>query len=138
MDYETPYRDYAEVDERGLLNEDRRHAHRWFSVPGFLVLILLPVLILIKTPFSYLLGAMLAYLNCLLGGWAIIQFVKKGTMESLVAILFLPLLLVSWPLGSIYFAMFYPDFTYGLIHSNMPLLYGMERVQLCVLLFLAG
>ena len=105
-----------EVDEYGLLEgmDYRKYSIRWFSWPIILALLVTLAMILVRA-WAHMGTVLLAYLNCVIGTWAVMKFAKKGTLEALVPVLFLPLLIVAWPFASIYFAVFCPDVSYATI-----------------------
>jgi hypothetical protein len=139
MDNTESYYQEAVLDRRGLIDDSgpARGSYRWLSRPVIAVLLILPVLMVFKAQ-AYIAIVLLAYLNCVIGAWAVIVFAKKGRIDSLVPVIFLPLLIIGWPLGSIYFAMFFPEVSYGLGFRAVSYLSGNERIQFAVLLFLLG
>lgn len=110
---------------------------KWLSRLVFTGLLVLLAMVLLFTG-SHFAVCMTAYLNIMIGSLAVLYFVKRSTPETLVPALFLPLMLFSWPLGSIFFAIRFPDFSYGLMHTELPMLYRNFRVQQAVLCFLLG
>ena len=109
----------------------------WFSWPFLIMLFALPLLMVLRLQ-GEAWPALLAYINCVFGITAVILFARKARIDCAVPVLFLPLLVVAWPLASIYFAMFYPKMSYGLIHVSVKMLTGNDKMQLSVLLFLCG
>ncbi|MHC4757359.1 MAG: hypothetical protein ACYTE8_01755 [Planctomycetota bacterium] len=139
MDNTESYYEDAVLDSRGFIDDSgpARGSFRWFSRPVIAVLLILPVLMVFKAQ-AYIAIVLLAYLNCIIGAWAVIAFAKKGRVDSLIPVIFLPLLIIGWPLASIYFAMFFPEISYGLGFRAVSHLSGNERIQFAVLLFLLG
>ena len=113
------------------------HRVSWFSWPLLLGLGSVPILLAFKLEADAGL-AILAYVNCVIGVLTLILVAKKGRVEAAVPILFLPLLLAAWPAASLYFTMFYPEMSYGLIDRPVRMLAGNDKIQLAVLLFLSG
>lgn len=109
----------------------------WFTWPILLGLAAAPLVLAFKVEGDAF-PAVLGYTNCVIGAAALIFFARKGRIEAAIPLLFLPLLLVAWPLASLYFAVFYPDMSYGLMDRPVRMLFGNERVQGAVLLFLSG
>ena len=111
----------------------------WFTWPTLIPLVFLPGLILLATPGEYLAGAMLAYVNCLIGGCGVVHFVRQRTLGALIPVLMLTLLLLAWPVASIYFAIFDNDISYvlrsGTLITNLS---GNVRLQLVTLIFLVS
>jgi len=117
--------------------ETRETRTWWFSWPVLLGLLVFPLIMAFKLQ-GDLWPATLAYANCVIGFTAVVLCARKARVESFIPVFFLPLLIVAWPLASIYFSMFYPDMSYGLLEGSVRMLEGNEKIQLAVLLFLCG
>ena len=80
-------------------------------------------------------AAGLAAFNVLLLSSALFFWVTRGRVEHAVITLFLPGIMSSWPLASLYFALFEPDATYANMWGETEFLLHNERIQLVVLAF---
>lgn len=108
----------------------------WLSRPVLLVLIALPVGILMFTRGDRVVTALLAYVNCVISGWAIVHFARRQSIQMLVPILALTWTTLGFGLAYIYFAMFHPDLYYTTLHETRQHLAHGERVQLAFMLYL--
>ena len=59
-----------------------------------------------------MLGALIAYGNCLLAGYACLKFFKGQWLPGIVPTLFLPFTTLSWAFAPLGFAMFFPEHGY--------------------------
>jgi hypothetical protein len=110
----------------------------WFSWPVIIGLAALLFLMMFKAG-SYKGVVFSAYLNCIIGASAVIFFFKMNTLESRIPAFFLPLLIIAWPLASIYMAMYAPDTAYNLLTRKViPVLNDNLKLQISVFLFLLG
>jgi hypothetical protein len=83
-------------------------------------------------------GGALAALNIGLAVLIGIAALKKGFAQGLAALTFLPMLAVSWPLTTLYFAVVEPEARYSTVNSSVRCLDGAQWVQYVVLVFLLG
>ena len=88
---------------------------RWLSWPIGVFGIIAPLSIIIKVAPEHMLGALLAYGNCLIAGYACIKFFKDYWLPGAVPALFLPNTVLAWSLSPLYMAMFFPEHTYNLL-----------------------
>jgi hypothetical protein len=95
------------------------------------------LLLIVRTP-GETDAALLAYFNCVLGTWAIVFFARRVSVEALIPVLFLPMIIISWPLGSLYFAIFDPDMVYKTKWQVVRILDQNLRLQTASFLFLTG
>ena len=107
----------------------------WFVAPVTAGLAAILLLCIMRSP-NQVLAAIVAYINCVLGSVAIFHFARKNSPEAFIPVLSLFMLLISWPLSSLYFAIFAPEATYNLSFCTVDFLAGNLRVQMCVFLFL--
>jgi hypothetical protein len=114
----------------------RAERPRWLIGPLSVTLIVLAILIPLATARQHLLGAALAYVNLLIIGAAAVTFVRQGTLQGLIPVLFLTWFAAGWPLPTIYFATMYPGESYHPAADEREILFGAARVQAVALLFL--
>jgi len=110
---------------------------KWLLV-AFLLFV--PAVIFVSVKGSLIVICLLAWLNCVVIAFAVWRFVRKGTLAAMIPVVFLSYITVSWPISMIYFAIFYPEQAYP-VFSRMTYISFFDsgvKVQLCVLLFLAG
>ncbi len=109
---------------------------RWFTRPATIALSVIPFVILGLAPQDAWSAGLLAYANALIIGVAAIRFLKQGTLQGLIPVLFLLWLGVGWVLGTIYFAAFLPEMTYKTVNDERLMLHGNAGLQLKVFVFL--
>ncbi|MBN1765531.1 MAG: hypothetical protein JW860_09765 [Sedimentisphaerales bacterium] len=93
------------------------------------------VAILLTVPKEHKLGALLAFINCIIGSVAIYKMVCKQSLGCLIPAIFLGWKILGWCVAPIYFAIFMPDAGYG-IFTWTPYLAKDVKVQIIVLSFL--
>lgn len=135
------YEDYIEA-EPILLDDIGQSFHqtvyrllKWLLI---VFLIVTPVGIGVSVAAERIPMCLLAYVNCLFIGYGLRWFLRKNTLAALVPVLFIPILLLSWPVAIIYFAIFHPDIYYSTMTGDVSHFEAGVKVQLCVLLFLIG
>lgn len=118
--------------------ESTNYRMGWFSWPMIAGLAALLLLIMFKAgPHKGMVFS--AYLNCIIGVFAVLFFFRINTLESRIPAFFLPLLIIAWPLASIYMAMYAPDTAYHLLTGKViPFISDNLKLQNSVLLFLLG
>ncbi len=95
-----------------------RRLLRWLNWPVIVFGVLAPVGIVLSVRADHMLGALLAYVNCLIAGIAGIRFFRGQWIPGAVPLLFLPLTTMAWAFAPLFFAIFVPDFSY---HTNRTL-----------------
>ncbi|MFH1746078.1 MAG: hypothetical protein ABIG44_03425 [Planctomycetota bacterium] len=116
----------------------KRAKPRWLSLPVVVFGVLAPVGIGIQVQAEHLAGALLAYINCLITGYACMRFFKGHWLPGAIPLLFLPNTVISWCFAPLCFAMFFPDHTYGLMRpmGGNSALYRLAHYQLVTTMFL--
>ena len=123
--------DIAEVSTRNPYNW-----LKWLLL-GFMIFA--PAVIVFSVAVKHIPMCLLAYVNCLFIGYGLQWFLRKNTLAAMIPVLFIPILLLAWPVTTIYFAMFHPASAYYHIRSgDVSFFEAGVKVQLCVLLFLIG
>lgn len=110
---------------------------KWLIRPLWVLLGALPFVIGLLVPGALFLACLLAYINVLAIGWAMMQFAKQRSLQSVLHILYLTWLLASWPLATIYLSIAMPGSYYLTMHERRLHLQGVERVQIATMVFLA-
>jgi hypothetical protein len=87
---------------------------------------------------EYLGGALVAYLNCVIIIWAGLHFLKRDPVIGMLPAIAMPLFLFAWPASCLFFAIKQTPSGYGTIYNIYSHLQGFLRVQLAMLVFLAG
>lgn len=109
----------------------------WLAWPAALAMLGLLLMLVIRVP-EQADAAALALLNGILGTGAIVTFARRPSTEALVPVLFLPMVVVSWPLGSLYYMIFDPAMVYRTKWHVVRILDQNIRLQLCTFLFLVS
>ncbi|MCG8403892.1 MAG: hypothetical protein MI923_01715 [Phycisphaerales bacterium] len=130
---------YAEPAVAGIQdrNTGLRSSIAWLRRPLFVVIIILPLLIFYLVGREHLAGSMLAYLNCCIGISAFIYLASRQTIEAMVPLAILPVGIIAWPLGNIYWAIWNPmaEMTNRPFSYPLLLLQDNVRLQSAVLMF---
>lgn len=135
------YKDFVETE--GILLDDigqsfHQTVNRFLKWLLIVFLIVTPVAIGFSVATERIPMCLLAYVNCLFIGYGLQWFLRKNILVALVPVLFILILLLSWPVAIIYFAIFHPDIYYGTMTGHVSHFEAGVRLQLCVLLFLIG
>lgn len=97
---------------------------KWIIGIGLLTTI---ITIFIGVHSEHLVGVLLALINCLVVGTAIVKLANKRSLCSVLVIIFLLWPTIGWCLGTIYFAIFMP---------HTELLNGSAKLQAVILIFM--
>lgn len=89
-------------------------------------------------PAEHQLTVSLAVLNVLVGSGIVASTWGRGTLRFAVLAAILPGIVVSWPLTSIYLALFFPEAMYLNQRGEFPLLRDGYRLQVAVTVFLVA
>ena len=89
-----------------------RLSGRWLKWPVLVFGIITPASIIMTVGGENMLGALIAYGNCLLAGYACLKFFKGQWLPGIVPTLFLPFTTLSWAFAPLGFAMFFPEHGY--------------------------
>lgn len=130
--------DYSDATEAP--RSDSHGAIGWLGIPLLIAGVALPVMIFMTVDGEHLPGILVAYLNCVIIGCALVYLGSRRTIESMVPLIVLPLMMVAWPLSSIYYAVSgKTDAVIELMdRASLPFLQDNLRLQLVVLTFLLG
>jgi len=109
---------------------------KWLLVAFML---LMPGIIFVSVPTEYVYICLLAYLNFSIIVFFSWRFIRKGTLAAMIPVLSLSYAILAWPTPIILFGIFYPTQAYYSTLSGYHFMFEAGvKVQLCVLLFLAG
>lgn len=133
----APYRQAVNVRAIQAMVAQRAKP-RWLSRPVLVFGMLAPLGIAVFVRGEHMLGALLAYANCLIAGYACLKFFKGHWLPGAIPLLFLPNTIISWSFAPLCFAMFFPDHTYGLLRpmGGNSGLYRLAHYQFVVMVFL--
>ena len=122
---------------RALVAADVRAHTRWLKWPVIVFGLVGPVAIGAAVRDEHLLGAMLAYLNCLIAGYACVVFFRGQWLPGTIPLLFLPFTTLAWAFAPLYFAIFLPDHSYPLTGLRpLPYLYRFAHYEFVYMVFL--
>lgn len=93
---------------------------------------------LASAPADHLLAVALALLNCLLIGGMVLWLLAINPLKHALVLAFLPGVLLSWSITTLYFALAVPEATYDTMEDEVPFLLGAEKLQVVVLVFVAA
>ncbi len=83
-------------------------------------------------------AVVLAVLNCLIIAALILRLLVVSPLRHSLVLAFLPGILLSWPVTTIYFALVFPNATYDTMVDAVLFLVGADRLQIVVLVFIAA
>lgn len=128
--------DYTiDADNFDILQDADRY--RWAKLCIKISNLIIPVVIIIKTPFGLWPTAFAAYINYLLYGYFAIYFLKKGTLGSLIPMVAPIRVIVGDCIGVIFFSAFHPNGTYELLDGPISYLAGGVKYQAAIFLMLS-
>ena len=134
------YDEYAnEMSLEDIAEVSTRNPYNWLKwlLLGFMILA--PAAIAFSVSAELIAMCLLAYMNCLIIGFGVWRFLRKGTLAAMIPVLFVPYLLLAWPVATIYFAIFHPASAYYHVKGgDVSYFEAGVRVQLCVTLFITA
>jgi hypothetical protein len=142
MMYPYEYSNIPELAE-GYYAEDTLYyglgKNSWMKILISAIAALLPISFFFSVPQRHLGMCLLAYLNIVIILLAVWRFLRKRTLAATVPVLTMPYLLLSWPAGTLLFAILYPNHAFYItLDGHNSFFDAGIRLQLCVTLFLAG
>lgn len=85
------------------------HVPRWIRHVVWPAALVIPLGILLGAEARLWPSALLAYVNCLVYGFATVYFIRQGTLGHLIPVLSMIWLVLGSCLGVVYFSIFYPE-----------------------------
>jgi hypothetical protein len=122
-------------------SENSLHVTIWQRRSKFLLilyLLIMPIVIFLTVPTDLLMVSLLAYLNCFIIATMMRWLISKGTLPAMLPAIFLPMLLMCFPLPILYFTITSSEAYYGTLAGNMSFFAAGEKVQLSVMVLLLG
>jgi hypothetical protein len=110
---------------------------QYLNWPLLAVFVLVVALLGLAVPEHLLPAVLLACVNLLLLGVAIVYCLWERTLQGLIPAMFLTWLGVAWPLASVYFALAAPEASYVTLAGQRQFLFGNWRLQVATLVFTA-
>lgn len=135
-DYSEGYNEESHFyDIQGLSYPLGKNPYKLIKYFIIALMLLIPAMIIIKTPSNHFGTASLAFLNVVFMGWVCYRLLKRGTVSILVPLLFLGMLLLSFPVAVLYFSIFNPEAYYTTLTGIRGYLEAGVRLQIAMLLF---